>query len=83
MVRHPDSGALYEQYGDILALAGKTSEAAGAYEKAMSLDSNLTGITLKIQALEEEKKKTPLGLLPVLVALLLSGISWRILGKRE
>ena len=66
---HPDSGMLYEQYGDVLALAGDIGKAEDSYRKAMNLQPNLTGITLKIQALESTKKKTPLGFPPVALAL--------------
>jgi Cytochrome c biogenesis factor len=72
LVKRPDSGMLYEQYGDILALTGNREGAEDAYRKAMDIQPNLTGILLKIQALESIQKETPLSIIPIAGALCLS-----------
>jgi tetratricopeptide (TPR) repeat protein len=70
LASRPDNGFLYEQYGDVLALAGDTVGAENAYRKAMEIQPNLTGIVLKIQALESPRKETPLGIRPVLAGIM-------------
>jgi tetratricopeptide (TPR) repeat protein len=64
------SGFVYEQYGDVLALAGDTPGAEHAYRKAMEIQPNLTGILLKINALESTHKETPLTIFPILLGLI-------------
>ena len=65
LASNPGSGILYEQYGDILALSGDAAGAENSYRKAMMIQPNLTGIVLKIKALESVQKETPLGIFPV------------------
>ena len=79
----PNVGRLYEQYGDVLALAGRNTDAAEAYRTAMELQPNLTGIVLKIQMVESEVPDTPLGIFPVIGGLGIGLTAWLLKRRKD
>ncbi|MDD3575169.1 MAG: tetratricopeptide repeat protein, partial [Methanospirillum sp.] len=74
LASNPESGILYEQYGDVLALAGNIRGAEESYRKAMDIQPNLTGIVLKIRALESAHNETPFGVFPVFAGLFIGSM---------
>lgn len=54
-----------EHMGDVFGPAGQKGSAERAYREALAINANMTSVTAKLDALDQQPKKTPLPLIVI------------------